>query len=56
VTAYYINNSRSRLIDYYFGNEVDWWAVYAWSSKELSKEIIEAHKTHLKKKIKKYMK
>ena len=56
VTAYYINNSRSRLIDYYFGSQADWWAVYAWSSKELSKEIIEAHKTHLKKKIKKYMK
>ena len=56
VTAYYINDSRSRLIDYYFGSESDWWAVYAWSSKDLSKEIIEAHKTHLKKKIKKYMK
>ena len=56
VTAYYINDSRSRLIDYYFGSESDWWAVYARSSKELSKEIIEAHKTHLKKKIRKYMK
>jgi hypothetical protein len=56
LTAYYINDSRSRLIDYYFGSQADWWAVYAWSSKELSKEIIEAHKTHLKKKIKKYMK
>ena len=56
VTAYYINDTRSRLIDYYFGSEADGWAVYAWSSKELSKEIVEAHKTHLKKKIKKYMK
>ena len=56
VTAYYINNRHSSLIDYYFGNESDGGAVYALSSKELSKDIIEAHKTHLKKKIKKYMK
>lgn len=56
VTAYYINDKRSSLIDYYFGKPEDWNAVYAWDSKELSKEIIEAHKTHLKKKIKKYMK
>ena len=56
VTAYYINDSWSNLIGYYFGSPSDWWAVYAWSSKELSKEIVESHKTHLKKKIRKYMK
>ena len=51
VTAYYINNSRSSLIDYYFGRPEDGGAVYAWDSGELSKKIIEAHKTHLKKKF-----
>lgn len=56
VTAYYINSRWSSLIDYYFGRPEDGGAVYAWDSKELSKEIIEAHKTHLKKKIKKYTK
>jgi len=56
VTAYYINNGRSNLIQYYFGTPQDGGAVYAWDSGELSKKIIEAHKTHLKKKIKKYVK
>ncbi len=56
VTAYYINNRWSDLLEYHFWKPEDWGAVYAWDSKELSKEIIEAHKTHLKKKIKKYMK
>jgi hypothetical protein len=56
VTAYYINNTWSNLIAYYFGTPQDGGAVYAWDSKELSKDIVEAHKTHLKKKIKKYMK
>ena len=56
VTAYYINDSWSNLIDYYFGKPEDWGAVYALDSKELAMKIIEAHKTHLKKKIKKYIK
>lgn len=56
VTAYYINNSRSDLIDYYFGNPENGGAVYAWNSKDLAKKIIEAHKTHLMKKIKRYIK
>lgn len=56
VTAYYINNGRSNLIQYYFGTPQDGGAVYAWDSGELSKKIIEAHKTHLKKKIRKYIK
>ena len=56
VTAYYVNDRWSSLIDYHFWTPEDWGAVYAWDSKELSKEIIEAHKTHLKKKIRKYIK
>jgi hypothetical protein len=56
VTAYYINNRWSDLLEYHFWKTEDWWTIYAWDSKELSKEIIEAHKTHLKKKIKKYTK
>lgn len=56
VTAYYINDSRSNLIGYYFWTQENWWAVYAWDSKDLAKKIIEAHKTHLKKKISKYTK
>lgn len=56
VTAYYINDSRSDLIDYYFGTPENGGAVYAWDSQDLAKKIIEAHKTHLKKKIRKYMK
>ena len=56
VTAYYINDRRSTLIEYYFGTPQDGGAVYAWDSGELSKKIIESHKTHLKKKINKYTK
>lgn len=56
VTAYYINDGWSNLIQYYFGTPQDGGAVYAWDSGELSKKIIEAHKTHLKKKIRKYIK
>lgn len=56
ITAYYINNSRSNLIEYYFWTQENWWAVYAWNSKDLAKKIVEAHKTHLKKKISKYTK
>ena len=56
VTAYYINNRWSDLLEYHFWKPSDWGTIYAWNSNELSKEIIEAHKTHLKKKIKKYMK
>ena len=56
VTAYYVNNEWSRLLEYHFWTPEGWGTVYAWNSKELSKEIIEAHKTHLRKKIKKYMK
>ena len=56
VTAYYINDRRSTLIEYYFGTPQDGGAVYAWDSNELSKKIIESHKTHLKKKINKYTK
>ena len=56
VTAYYINNAWSNLLEYHFWVPEGWGTVYAWDSKELSKEIIEAHKTHLKKKINKYIK
>lgn len=56
VTAYYVNNRWSRLFEYHFWIPEGWGTIYAWDSKELSKEIIEAHKTHLKKKIKKYTK
>ena len=56
VTAYYINNTWSNLLEYHFWIPEEWGTIYAWNSKELSKEIIEAHKTHLKKKINKYIK
>ena len=56
VTAYYINQRRSDLIAYYFGTPEDGGAVYAWDSKDLANKIIESHRTHLKKKIKKYTK
>jgi hypothetical protein len=56
VTAYYINTRWSDLFEYHFGIPEGWGTIYAWDARELSKEIIEAHKTHLKKKIKKYTK
>lgn len=56
VTAYYINQRRSDLIAYYFGTPEDGGAVYAWDSRDLASKIIESHRTHLKKKIKKYTK
>lgn len=58
VTAYYINREERRmpLITYYFGNESDGWAIYAWDSQELSKKIIESHRKHLKNIIKKFIK
>jgi len=56
VTAYYVSNDWSDLLEYHFWDPEGWGTVYAWDSKELSKEIIEAHKTHLKKKIRKYIK
>ena len=56
VTAYYVSNRWSRLFECHFWIPEGWGTIYAWDSKELSKEIIEAHKTHLKKKIKKYTK
>jgi hypothetical protein len=58
VTAYYINRDERRtpLISYYFGTEESGWAVYAGSSTELSKKIIESHRKHLKNIIAKYIK
>ena len=56
VTAYYVSNDWSDLLEYHFWDPEGWGTIYAWDSKELSKEIIEAHKTHLKKKIRKYIK
>lgn len=58
VTAYYINRDERRtpLISYYFWSEEDGWAVYAGSSQELSKKIIESHRKHLKNIITKYVK
>ncbi len=56
VTAYYINSQRTPLLWYYFW-EKDWEeVVYARWCQELSKSIIESHRNHLKRKIKKYMK
>ena len=56
VTAYYVNDSWSRLCEYYFWAPENWWTIYAGDSKALSTKIIEAHKTHLAKQIKKYVK
>lgn len=56
VTAYYINNERTPLLWYYFW-ENEWEdVVYARWCKELSKNIIESHRKHLRLKIGKYMK
>lgn len=56
VTAYYINAGRTPLLWYYFW-EKDWEeVVYARWCQELSKNIIESHRKHLKRKIGKYMK
>ena len=58
VTAYYINQEwrKMPLIEYYFWTPEDWWAVYAWDAADLSKKIIESHRTHLKKKINRFIK
>ena len=56
VTAYYINDERTPLLWYYFW-EKNWEeVVYAKWCKELSKSIIESHRKHLNKKIRKYIK
>ena len=56
VTAYYINNERTPLLWYYFW-EKEWEdVVYARWCKDLSKNIIESHRRHLKGKIDQYMK
>lgn len=56
VTAYYINDERTPLLWYYFW-ENEWEdVVYARWCKELSKNIIESHRKHLRLKIWKYMK
>lgn len=56
VTAYYINDERTELLWYYFWKKVWEDVVYARWCKELSKDIIESHRKHLKQKIAKYMK
>ena len=55
VTAYYINDKKTPLLWYYFW-EKEWEdVVYAKWCQELSQNIIESHKKHLKMKIRRYM-